>query len=185
LNITAAVFFWGIEIVVWAQRNPTSFLDTSVSQAAFLYLTHTLPLILIICDWWHNSIRVTFSRATIYYVLFNSYLGVLSFVSDRTYVWKPYYSIDFSDEYLPLTTAILSGVLGTFGFSLYVVSVLAVRKLGPVKEVDTLSDKPTDTTTGGSTTGGGTNTDATGGGTVAGDGTSAGGGPVSWRRYYD
>jgi len=132
LNITAAVFFWGIEIVVWAQRNSTSFLDTSLSQAAFLYLTHTLPLILIICDWWHNSMRVAFSRATIYSVLLMSYLGVLSFVSIRTPDSKPYYSIDFSEDYTPITSSILSGILGTFVGSLYVVAVLAVMKLGPV-----------------------------------------------------
>ena len=95
INLTAALFFWGVEVLFWSQRDPKSFRAITLGDAAFKYLTHTLPLILIIFEWWHNSIKVAFHRVTAYSVFMTVYFAILCFVSIVKPDSKPYFAIDF------------------------------------------------------------------------------------------
>jgi len=172
--------------------------------AVLFYLNHALPLILIIFDWWHNSIRVSFQRSTILISSFASIGGILGLVCSQLSTISPFYSLDLSSD-RATSAIVLSGLFMGFAGSLYLVSLMTEIRLGARVPADSTTGDLTSTddgsntsgnggdstntggntggnstggggsTTGGGTTGGGTNGGTTGGGTSGGGSDTSGG----------
>ena len=175
INLTAALFFWGVEVLFWSQRDPKSFRAITFGELGFKYLTHTLPLILLIFEWWHNSIKVAQHRVAAYSVFVTVYSAILCLVSYLKPDSKPYFAIDFENS-RSISSNFITVMSLTFAGSLFVWSVVSFMKFGPPKNSDeTTTGGATsggESTTGDSTTGGGTSGESTTGDSTTGGGTS-------------
>jgi len=63
----------------------------------WLILNHTHPIILVIFEWWHNSIVVTTARFWLYFLFTTSYIMTLVLVSKYYLPFGDhiYYAMDF------------------------------------------------------------------------------------------
>jgi hypothetical protein len=63
----------------------------------WLILNHTHPIILVIFEWWHNSIVVTTARFWLYFLFTTSYIMTLVLVSKYYFPFGDhiYYAMDF------------------------------------------------------------------------------------------
>ncbi|MFM7857186.1 MAG: hypothetical protein ACKO96_36020 [Flammeovirgaceae bacterium] len=89
---------------------------------------------MLIFEWWHNSIKVTFNRVTAYSVFMTVYFVILCLVSIFKPDSKPYFAIDFVNSRSTSSNVIILMSVA-FAGSLKLWSVVSVMKFGPAKEV--------------------------------------------------
>lgn len=99
-----------------------------------LFISHSLPFIGVLFEWWHNSIRVSTARVWLITLIVSVY-PVCLMVSELYIVpledmEKVYYSMDFAENPYR-ATLLLSGVLMSAIATLHLWTKLTESRLGP------------------------------------------------------
>ena len=102
VNTVVAIAFWCIEGPFMVYRHAISLPPTSAAGAVLttiIGIQHIVPFVLVLFEWWHNSMIVTSQRLYFYLLIGFAYMLMLSILKKFVYPTATiYHPMDFVNE---------------------------------------------------------------------------------------